>query len=73
MDALARKVGAVLHGEDLIDTASVGAMIAAFAIASMPVDIDGRRKAFDKIVDFMRNQVFDPATEFVDGYDDDED
>lgn len=57
MDQLAIKVGHALDGESFLDTATVMAGLAAFAIASSSPSIEQRERLLEQIVEFMHRQI----------------
>ena len=57
MDRLAIKVGRALDGESFLDSATVAAGLAAFAIVSSSPSVAQRERLLEQIVEFMRRQI----------------
>ncbi len=57
MDRLAIKVGRALDGQSFLDSATVAAGLAAFAIVGSSPSIAQRERLLEQIVEFMRRQI----------------
>jgi len=57
MDQLAKRIGAVTDGENLLDVTTAMSGIICFCIVSMPGSIEDRRRRLEAVIKFMREQI----------------